>query len=176
MSEGGSPKAGSTSAGSPRAGSPKAGSLWAYALDIYGRPRAEARFLELQDAHHQNAPFLIWSLWMAAEGRAADAATLEAGAAIARSWEAAAVAPLRRIRRELKLSSAGSARRRETLRGAVGQLELKAERMLLEMLQDASPAPGDVALSPAEALAAAAAAWGEPPPANLLQELAAATA
>lgn len=158
------------------AGSVAAGSLWAYALDIYGRPGAEARFLALQDAHGQSVCFLIWSLWMAAEARAADASTLAAGAALARSWEAAAVAPLRAVRRDLKTSSAGAARRRERLRDAVRQLELQAERMLLEMLQDASPAPGGNAPSPAEALAAAVAVWGEPPPANLLHDLAASIA
>jgi len=155
---------------------PVAGSLWAYGLDIYGRPGAEARFLALQDAHGQNVCFLIWSLWMAAEGRPADTATLAAGAALARSWEAAAVAPLRAIRRDLKTSTAGGARRRERLRDAVRQLELQAERMLLEMLQDASPAPGVDAPSPAEALIAAVGAWGELAPANLLRELAASAA
>lgn len=154
----------------------EAGSLWAYALDVYGRPGAEARFLALQDTHGQSVCLLIWSLWMAAERRAADAATLEAGAALARSWEAAAVAPLRALRRDLKLSTAGAARRRERLRDAVRQLELQAERMLLEMLQDASPAPDGAAPSPVDALAAAAAAWGDPPPANLLHDLAAALA
>jgi uncharacterized protein (TIGR02444 family) len=158
------------------AGSAVAGSLWAYALDIYGRPGAAARFLTLQDAHGQNVCFLVWSLWMAAERRAADPATLAAGAALARSWEAAAVAPLRAIRRDLKASSAGAARRRERLRNAVRQLELQAERMLLEMLQDASPAPGPDAPSAAEALTAAVAVWDEPAPANLLHDLAASIA
>ncbi len=155
MSETASPKA-----GSPKAGSPRAASLWAFALDIYGRPGAEARFLALQDGRGQNVCFLIWSLWMAAEGRPADAATLEAGAALATSWEAAAVAPLRRLRRDLKTSSAGPARRRERLRGAVRQLELQAEQMLLEMLQDASPPSDGEALPAAEALARAAALFG----------------
>jgi uncharacterized protein (TIGR02444 family) len=158
------------------AGARVAGSLWAYARDIYGRPGAEARFLSLQDAHGQSVCLLIWSLWMSAEGRTADASTLAAGAALARSWEAAAVAPLRAIRRDLKTSSAGGARRRERLRAAVRQLELQSERMLLEMLQDASPAPGGNAPSPAEALAAAVAVWGEPAPANLLHDLAASAA
>ena len=162
-----------TETGAPTADSLRPASLWAYALDVYGRPGVEARFLALQDAHRQNVCFLIWSLWMAAEGRAADPATLAAGAALARSWDAAAVAPLRAIRRDLKISTAGAARGRQRLRGSVGQLELQAERMLLEMLEDASPPPGGNAPSPAEALAAAAAAWGEPPPADLLRELAA---
>jgi len=162
--------------GAPNAASLRPGSLWAYALDLYGRPGVEARLLQLQDEHRQNACLLIWSLWMAAEGRAADAATLAAGAAMARSWDAAAVEPLRRLRRDLKRASAGPARRRERLREGVRALELKAERMLLEMLQDASPAAGPGPLPAADALASAAGAWGAPPPANLLHDLAAAAA
>lgn len=151
----------------------QAGSLWAYALEVYGRPGVAARCLQLQDAHGQSVPYLIWSLWMAASGRAPDTATLEAGAALARSWEAAAVAPLRRLRRELKTSPVGPERRREHLRGGVQQLELDAERMLLEMLEDASPVAGGEALSPTDAIVAAAAVWSAPPPAELLQDLAA---
>jgi uncharacterized protein (TIGR02444 family) len=166
-------------AGAPGAAS-RAGSLWAYALVVYGRPGVAARLLELQDTHGQSVPYLIWSLWMAASGRAPDAATLEAGAALARAWEAAAVAPLRRLRRELKTSpkslGAGPERRRERLRGGVQKLELDAERMLLEMLEDASPEPGrepgEHPLSPAESAARAAAVWGSPPPASLLRDLA----
>jgi uncharacterized protein (TIGR02444 family) len=173
LSAAGSSKAAAPRAGSPRAGSPKAGSLWAYALQIYGKPGAEARFLELQDGRGQSVPFLIWSLWMAAEGRPADPATLEAGAALARSWEAAAVAPLRQLRRELKTTPAGSARRRERLRAAVRQLELQAERMLLEMLEDASPPASDAAQPAAQALMRAAAVFGGDAPGAQLQALAA---
>jgi uncharacterized protein (TIGR02444 family) len=154
----------------------QAGSLWAYALDVYGRPGVEARCLVLQDEYAQNVPYLIWSLWMAASGRTPDAATLAAGAALARSWEAAAVAPLRRLRRELKTSAAGLERRREHLRGGVQKLELDAERMLLEMLEDASPEASLSASSPAEAIVAAAIAWGRLPPAVLLRDLAACAA
>jgi uncharacterized protein (TIGR02444 family) len=155
------------------AASPKPASLWAYALQLYGRPGAEARFLALQDAHGQNVCFLIWSLWMAAEGRGADAATLEAGAALAKSWEAAAVAPLRRLRRDLKTSPAGPARRREGLRAAVRQLELQAERMLLEMLEDASPPATGEDLPAAEALRRATAVFGGDPSADRLRAAAA---
>jgi uncharacterized protein (TIGR02444 family) len=150
-----------------------AGSLWAYALELYGRPGAEARFLELQDAHGPNICFLIWSLWLAAEGRPADAATLAAGAALARSWEAAAVEPLRRLRRQLKTSPAGGARRRERLRAGVQRLELDAERMLLEMLEDASPAPSAAPRAALPALQGAVASFGGDPPAQLLSTLAA---
>ena len=160
-------------AGSPTAASPKAASLWAYALDVYGRPGAEARFLALQDAHGQSVCFLVWCLWMAAVGRSADAATLEAGAALAKSWEAAAVAPLRRLRRDLKTSPAGPAQRRERLRAAVRQLELQAERMLLEMLEDVSPPATGAALPAADALRRAAAVFGGDAPAAGLAAVAA---
>jgi uncharacterized protein (TIGR02444 family) len=166
-------EAGPRQAVSQQAVSPRAGRLWTYALEVYGGPGAEAQFLELQDAHAQNVCFLIWSLWMATEGRPADAATLEAGAALARSWEAAAVAPLRRLRRDLKTSSAGPQRRRERLRAAVRQLELQAERMLLEMLEDASPHATGERLPPAEALTRAAAVFGGDAPAAQLRALAA---
>ena len=88
-------------AGSPKAASPKPASLWAYALEVYGRPGAEARFLALQDGHGQNVCFLIWSLWMAAEGRAPDAATcvvnLKGGptGVIGGGWMASAAPALR---------------------------------------------------------------------------------
>jgi len=149
-----------------------AASLWAYALELYGRPGAEARFVEAQDCHGQSVPFLIWRLWMAAEGRPADDATLAAGAALARSWEAAAVAPLRALRRDLKRSTAGSAGRRERLRDGVRQLELQAERMLLEMLEDASPAAQGAAEPSREALSQAVAAFGGEAPPALIAALA----
>ena len=134
--------------------------LWTFALELYARPGAEPCLLALQDADGQNICFLIWALWMAATGRGADAATLAAGAGLARSWDAAAVAPLRDLRRKLKTSRAGGARRREALREGVRRLELQAERMLLEMLQTASPEAGDSTQPAAEALTNAAAVFG----------------
>jgi len=143
--------------------------LWPYALEVYGRPGVEPLLLELQDAHGQCVPYLLWSLWLAARGRTADAAALEAAAALARAWQAAAIAPLRELRRDLKAGPAPAAR--ERLRTGVKSLELEAERMLLQMLEDASPAePGAGSLR--GSLAAAAAAWGGDPPDALLERLA----
>jgi uncharacterized protein (TIGR02444 family) len=149
--------------------------LWPFALAAYARPGAEAALLELQDHHGQCVPYLIWALWLAAEGRVADDAALADAAALARAWQDAAVAPLRGLRRDLRGSvSTSLARPRQQLRERVKALELEAERMLLQMLEAASPAstapPGDAIT----ALTRAVSVWGGAPPVRLLARLAAA--
>jgi uncharacterized protein (TIGR02444 family) len=147
--------------------------LWPYALEVYGRPGAEALLLQLQDAHGQCAPFLLWALWMSASGRRADAAAIRSAAELARAWQDAAIAPLRRLRRELKTApAAGPKPPRERLREGVKGLELEAERMLLQMLQDASPAPDGPHPALLEGLQRAARTWGGDPPAGLIVRLA----
>ena len=147
--------------------------LWPYALEVYGRPGVEPLLLELQDTHGQCAPYLLWSLWMAASGRAADDAALRSGAELARAWQDAAIAPLRRLRRDLKTGpTAGPRPPRERLRDGVKKLELDAERMLLQMLEEASPPPGDDATPPLELLRRAARTWGGDPPADGIARLA----
>ena len=148
--------------------------LWPFSLETYARDGVEATLLELQDAHGQCAPFLLWALWMGASGRRADASTLAAGAALARGWQDVAVSPLRDIRRRLKArigSVRASARRR--LGERVAALELEAERMLLAMLEDASPAPTATRTSPGHCLRDAIGAWGGTAPAALVNRLAA---
>ena len=150
--------------------------LWPFALEVYGRPGVEATLLELQEAHGQSPPFLLWRLWLARRGVNADAQALRNAADLTRAWEDAAVWPLRRLRRRLKSPvAAATGRRREQLRERVKTLELEAERMLLQMLEEASPKgavedPADVAAVIAEAVAA----WGGSAPRPLLERLAAA--
>jgi uncharacterized protein (TIGR02444 family) len=145
--------------------------LWPYALDVYGRPGVEELLLRLQDDHGQCVPFLLWSLWMAAGGRPLDARTAASCAELARAWQDTAVTPLRRLRRGLK-ARARKAQLQARIRTGVQALELEAERMLLQMLQESSPPPGDATNAPAEALAQAASAWGgAPPPPALFRQL-----
>ena len=149
--------------------------LWPYALDLYGPPEVEAAFLDLQDRHDQCVAYLIWSLWAADQGRTLDAAALGQGADLARAWQAAAIAPLRRMRRDLKSPLiAGTDAPRQALRGSVQALELEAERMLLQMLEALSPAPTEAGLAAAEALERAVRAWGagDAPLADLVNALA----
>ena len=151
-------------------------SLWSFALAFYAKPEVEAALLELQDAYGQSPPYLIWRLWLAQRGIAADPEALRVAAELTRAWEEAAVAPLRRLRRRLKSPIVPArGRRQERLRGGVKSLELEAERMLLQMLEEASPTTpiGGVA-DPATCLAEAARAWGQRAPAPLLERLAAA--
>ncbi len=149
----------------------KGEALWPYALEVYGRPGVEALMLELQEAHGQCVPYLIWALWLATNGRGADAGALEAAAALARAWQEAAIRPLRDLRRGLAAGARAPAAR-DRLRGGVKALELEAERMLLQMLEDASPPESADAPALRAGLGEAAAAWGGAPPAALLDQLA----
>jgi uncharacterized protein (TIGR02444 family) len=146
-------------------------SLWPYALEVYGRPGVEALLLQLQDEHGQCVPLLLWSLWMAGGGRPIDAAQAAACAELARAWQEAAVAPLRRLRRGLK-AKASTEQLQARIRHGVKALELEAERMLLQMLEESSAASGGAPVAALEALTQAARAWGGPAPAALLRRLA----
>ena len=147
--------------------------LWPYALEVHGRPGVEPLLLALQDEHGQCVSYLLWSLWMAASGRRAEASALVSAAELARAWDAAAVDPLRRLRRDLKLAAKpGPAAARAQLRQGVQRLELEAERMLLQMLEEASPEGCAASLPSLQALEDAATAWGGAAPASLLDRLA----
>lgn len=151
----------------------KGEALWPYALEVYGRPGVEAILLELQDVHAQCVPFLLWSLWLAANDRAASNMALTEAAELARAWQAAAIEPLRRLRRELKAPGGGAAEAaRRRLREGVKALELDAERMLLQMLEDAGPAPACAHARLEAELERAVRAWGAQAPALLLARLA----
>ena len=146
--------------------------LWPYALEVYARPGVEALMLELQDDHGQCVPFLLWGLWMAASGRAIEPGTAVACAELAGAWHDAAIAPLRRLRRDLRSARKAKIQHvSERIRTGVKSLELEAERMLLQMLDEASPAPGGVASDGLSSLRLAVQAWGErqPPPAMLVE-------
>jgi uncharacterized protein (TIGR02444 family) len=150
---------------------PTAEALWPFSLELYGRPGVEPLLLELQDAHGQCVPFLLWSLWIAATGRPIDPAQAASCADLARAWQDAAVAPLRRLRRTLK-ASAKAETIQARIRIGVKALELEAERMLLQMLEEASPASAAVPSDSLHALRVAARAWGAKAPGALLEKLA----
>ena len=145
---------------------------WDWALMIYARPGAPEACLELQDQFGQCTAYLLWAAWAAQSGRVLAPAVLDAGADLAARWEAAAVGPLRAVRRALKPSMPGLADpAREALRTEVKALELKSERLLMETLEALPSAPGT---PPAVivALEAAARAWPRPAPTSALERLA----
>lgn len=143
--------------------------IWEWALDAYSRPGVPQAALTLQDDHGQNTSFLLWAV----HAEAKDPELLARAAAAARAWDATALVPLRAVRRALKPALPPFAdHAREFLREEVKGLELAAERLLMETLDDMAHSGGGA--HALEALEAASAAWGKPAPANALAELAAA--
>lgn len=118
------------------------GDLWSWAGGAYAAPGVQEACLHLQDAQGQNVPLLLWSAWVAVTGRRPDADDIEAACDAARAWDAAAVQPLRAVRRTLKgpLSDIDPTARL-ALREQVKAVELAAERHLLAALEALSPAP-----------------------------------
>jgi len=138
-------------------------SLVDFAFERYARPGVKDALLALQDAHGQSVPLLLWAAW----ARTADVLIAGRAVAIARTWDQDVVAPLRAARRALKrpVDDAG----RQAVRAMVQEAEIGAETLLLDELGQLPPA----SVAPmAEAMAAAAAAWGDPPPGGLLDDLA----
>ena len=145
-------------------------SMWEWALEAYAQSGVPEACLDLQDRYGQNTAFLLWAVW----AEEADPARLARGAAVAREWEARAIAPIRALRRALKLPAPpvddGA---REALREDVKAVELRAERVLMETLEglEGNSSGGAPAL---QCLKAASAAWGAPAPDDALAVLAAA--
>jgi uncharacterized protein (TIGR02444 family) len=144
--------------------------IWEWALAAYARPGVPEACLALQDQHGQNTSLLLWAVW----AEAGDPELLARAAEVTRRWEAAALVPLREVRRALKAPAPPvDDKAREDLRVDVKAAELHAERVLMETLADLAGAAsgGAHALS---ALKAAAQAWGKPAPDGALAALAAA--
>ena len=143
--------------------------LWDWALQVYARQPVAEACLQLQDAHGQNVPWLLWAAWMAQEGRVAD---LKDAAKLMRAWDVEVGAPLRGVRRALKPARPPvDEAAKEALRDAVKAVELKGERVLMESLEALSGPSGDP-IPVLEGLMAAAEASGDPPRRSALEKLA----
>ncbi len=143
--------------------------LWDWALEVYARQPVAEACLQLQDAHGQNVPYLLWAAWMADEGRVAD---LKHAAKLMRTWDAEVGSPLRGVRRALKPPRPPVDEvAKEALRDAVKAVELQGERVLMESLEALSGAPGD-RIPVLDGLVAAAEASGDPPRRSALEKLA----
>jgi uncharacterized protein (TIGR02444 family) len=142
--------------------------LWDWAVEAYARPGVADACMELQDRHGQSASFLLWAAW----ARSIDPGLLADAAQVARVWDGAAVTPLRDVRRTLKaLRAPVEDVARERVRTGVRAAELAAEQLLLQTLEALTRGRLTAIVPRREALVAAAAAWGAPPPKSALETL-----
>lgn len=150
--------------------------VWSWVVAAYSAPGVAEQCLELQDAHEQNVPLLLWAAWAATQGAVSDVVAAQA-AGIARAWSEAAIVPLRSIRRRLKQAlSEGDEAPRLALREQVKAIELHAEKVLLEQLAGLSTGadglPDDlVPTVMLDALLNVASAWSDDYPAEKLARL-----
>ena len=141
--------------------------LWDWTLKAYGQAGVPEACLVLQDTHRQNTSLLLWAVW----AEAADPALLVVAADVARRWEELTLTPIRDVRRGLKPAFPGiDSSEREALREDVKTVELRAERVLMDTLENMTKGLGGASVL--AALEAASVAWGKPAPPAALAALA----
>ena len=113
--------------------------FWDFSLAVYGREGVATACLALQDRHGLDVNLALYCAWAGHRGRALSAVDLARLTAVARSWQADVVAPLRAIRRHLKALTALPESAAEQLRTRVKEIELEAEAVEQRMLYEALP-------------------------------------
>ena len=147
--------------------------FWDWALRAYAAPGVQEICLQLQDTAGQNVPLLLWAAWTAATGRPIDEDAVEGACDCARAWDAAAISPLRAVRRTLKGTNPDMDNAaRENLREAVKAVELASERHMMAGLQALVPAEPGPPLPALDALVAVARIWSRVVPRPALTTLA----
>jgi uncharacterized protein (TIGR02444 family) len=111
--------------------------FWRFSLGFYRQPAVAEACLRLQDEAGVDVNLLFYLLWHAALERKLDAADVAAIEQRIAPWREQVVAPLRAIRRAIKVPppviETGTA---EAYRTKVKGLELEAERLQQEALYD----------------------------------------
>ncbi|MFJ4050808.1 TIGR02444 family protein [Pseudomonas hunanensis] len=110
--------------------------LWNYALTLYARPGVQAACLELQ-ALGGDVCLLLCATWLQARGVAVLGERAQALQELAEPWQREVVAPLRSLRQQWRAKASDDAQL-AALREQVKGLELRAEKTLLERLQERS--------------------------------------
>ena len=105
--------------------------LWRFSLALYARRGVADGLIALQDRAGCDVNLLLYALWLGVRGVPLDAAALAAAASAIAPINAAAVAPLRRLRRQLRGTDDRSL---AALRRRVLRLELAAERQAQDRL------------------------------------------
>jgi uncharacterized protein (TIGR02444 family) len=113
-------------------------SLWHFALAVYSGPNVADACLALQDHYGCDVNLLLFAAWLSAihEHRLLPGEMSEAASAV-RDWHGQVVRPLRSVRRRLKSGpppAPGAAC--EALRGRIKSVEIEAERLELDVLEN----------------------------------------
>jgi uncharacterized protein (TIGR02444 family) len=113
-------------------------SLWEFACDFYGNKPVEEICLDLQNTWSFDVDVLLFCLWSGTVVRVSlDGADWDLILSLSDHWQKDVVTPLRLVRQQLKLTSPpGMSEDFQGLRENIKRLELQAERLELEALQD----------------------------------------
>ena len=128
--------------------------LWRFALALYARPGVAGALISIQDRAGSDVNVVLFGLWLGVtKGRLLGAAELAAAEAAVAPINQSGVAPLRRLRRQLKPAGNPAL---QALRQRIAGLEIAAERQVLYRLATSLPgaahaAPEDGRIAAAEA-------------------------
>lgn len=109
-------------------------SLWEFASTLYQQPGVAATCLALQDQRGADVCLLLAALWLERRGCAASPVRCAALTELAGNWQDGVTTPLRQLRRAWKAQALEDAQL-AGLRSQLADLELQAERILLQRLQ-----------------------------------------
>ncbi|WP_051609524.1 TIGR02444 family protein [Fodinicurvata fenggangensis] len=112
-------------------------SFWDFSLAFYERPPVAQACLALQDDHGQDVNMVLFCFWAAGHGKVLQAADLEKLVHLIAPWQEHVVQPLREVRRWMKRPELLQREDSASLREAIKQNELEAERLQQTFLQDA---------------------------------------
>jgi len=108
--------------------SDSAAAFWRFSLMLYTRPGVAEALIGLQDRAGRNVNLILFGLWLGlCEARRIDPATLARAAAAIAGIEGDVVAPLRRLRRAMRVDPDPDV---QALRRRVLAVELAAERRI----------------------------------------------
>lgn len=114
-------------------------SLWDFACTVYAQPLVQQACLDLQDQQDIDVPLLLFCCWSGLGYGAADQQALQRAVAFCQQYNQVSVTPLRRLRRQMKVSYCDNwpivEKRWSLLREQVKAVELESERLLLEGLE-----------------------------------------
>jgi len=115
-------------------------SLWDFSLHYYAQPGVSHACIALQDGQGVNVNVLLWALWLAHRGHKLEEELLGQAIEVIGDWDRKYVVPLRQLRRQMKIEFGIANTAVEKVRAQIKQAELFAEKHLLKLLEDATPA------------------------------------